>query len=291
MVPGQQRSSQDTAMLPLSAEDQLRVYAAVRSLEVRTTALESVIGHLKRTCVHGGDGAHGELVTAASEERWQLRQLVAQARQLDDRLGVKRGGEQGPAEHIGERSPRKGEPVGLRGTTDVIGVPELVSTLATLGKTGTLTLSAGESMFVLEIQEGHVVHAVTNMGDPDLRLGSILVAQNTLTAGELEESLEASADAKELLGSHLVRSATVTEEDLLMALDEQVRRVFDRAFALQGARFTFLEGQLSEIAQRATINTTELLLEAARQSDHRALEDECEMAVDVASAMDSLLEE
>jgi hypothetical protein len=113
------------------------------------------------------------------------------------------------------------------------------------------------------------VHAVTNRLEPEMRLGTILVAQNKLTETQLHAHLEASLQANELLGTQLVRSETVSAPDLREALEVQVRSIFDAAFELHDARFTFLEGNVSSIAQRVRLNTTHLLLEAARQSDER----------------------
>ena len=155
----------------------------------------------------------------------------------------------------------------IRGTTSVLGVPDLVNLLSSLQKTGTLSLQSDDAMFVFEFEGGKIVHAVTNQQKAELRLGTILVAQNVLTEQQLLESIQASVQAKSLLGSHLVHSATVSESDLRAALDMQVRRIFDAAFALRGAQFTFVEGCVSSIAQRTAVNTMELLLEAARQED------------------------
>lgn len=261
-------------MLALSPEVQLRIYASLRALETRTLALEAQVGSLKRCCVHGGPGAMPQLVGMASELRWQLRQIGDLSDELDGHLGLSRGVAatmpQPPAKPAAESAAPK-EPPGLRGTTDVLSVPDLVGTLSALRKTGTLALHAGEAMFVFEFQEGRVVHAVTNNQDPELRLGTILVAQNKLSQAQLQDCLDRSAVANELLGAHLVSSATVTESDLRAALDVQVHRIFDAAFELRSARFTFLEGNLSNIAQRTTVNTTELLLEAARVQDENGM--------------------
>ena len=249
-------------MLALAPETQLRAYASLRNLETRAQAVEELVGSLKRTCLHGGPGAIGELVSCSAELRWQLRQVHDLTGELEATLGVQRVGAPPP-------EPRREakEQGGLRGTTDILAVPDLVSLLSSLRKTGTLALQAEQSMFVFEFQEGKIVHAITNQKSPELRLGTILVAQNKLTEEQLQGSLDASAKANDLLGTHLVHSATVSEEDLRAALDVQVRKIFDAAFALPSARFTFLEGNLSNIAQRTAVNTTQLLLEAARQQD------------------------
>lgn len=252
-------------MLGMSPETQLRAYASLRSLETRAVAIEELIGSIKRACLHGGAGAITELISSAAELRWQLNKLGQLTTALESSLGVRHAGDPVPEKR--RDGPQVPEASGMRGTTDVIGVPDLVNLLSSLNKTGTLALHAGEAMFVFEFQEGRIVHAVTNTQDPGLRLGTILVAQNKLTEDQLQECLDASMEAKAMLGTHLVHSATVSESDLRAALDVQVRRIFDLAFALPFARYTFVDGSISNITQRTALNTTQLLLEAARQQD------------------------
>ena len=249
-------------MLSLTVEAQIHAYASLGGLEVRALEIESLVSRLKRRCLDGGPGALADMVGAAAELRWQIRQLAADAGELDTILGVRRDGAPPPDTRRDSR-----EFSGLRGTTDVVSVPDLVSLLSSLAKTGTLTIQAGESMFVLEFLEGSIVHTVTNRPNPELRLGTILVAQNKLTEEQLQQSLAAIAGSHALLGAQLVSSATVTASDLRGALELQVRKVFEDVFALKGARFTFVEGSISNIDQRVSMNTTHLLLEAARQRD------------------------
>lgn len=251
-------------MQVMSSETQLRAYAAIRSLEARTHALETMVGGLKRTCVHGGPGSGSDLIGAAAEVRWQLRQLFSHASELEQALGFASA-----KTPIREPARETAEPPGMRGTTDVIGVAELVSMLSSGRKTGTLTLQSADTMYVFEFQGGAVVHAVTNQPDPEFRLGTILVAKSMLTAEQLEANLVSSTQAQEMLGEHLVRSETVSAPDLRVALEIQVQRIFEAAFDLKGAKFTFLDGSLSQIAQRTSLNTMHLLLEAARQGDER----------------------
>ncbi|MFK7741188.1 MAG: DUF4388 domain-containing protein [Planctomycetota bacterium] len=254
-------------MLSLSPENQLRIYSVVRSIEARTAAFDSIVGSVKRTCVHGGLGVMTEIVSQTAELKWQLRKLHEESAKLAAEIGLNADPVPTAADATSSDSGSGDELPGLRGTTRAIGMPDLISTLSSLGKTGTLALNGDDVMFVFELQEGRIVHAVTNQGIPDMRLGTILVAQNKLTEEQLAASLQHCNDHQTMLGSHLVESATVTATDLRTALDEQVRRIFEHAFALDDARFTFLEGSISQLEQRTTVNTTELLLEAARQQD------------------------
>jgi len=271
-------------MSAMSPENHLRAYATLRSLETRSLAIEDLIGSIKRSCINGGLGAITDLIASTTELRWQLAKVNELTAILETSLGVQRGTEPAPPP---QRETM--ETGGMRGTTDVVGVPDLVSLLSSLHKTGTLALHAGQTMFVFEFQEGRIVHAITNHDSPDLRLGTILVAQNKLTEGQLQECLDASAEQKAMLGAHLVRSATVSEEDLRSALDLQVRRIFDQAFALPFARFTFVDGSISHIAQRTAINTTQLLLETARQRDEELRDRAGQHCAETRGALDSIL--
>jgi hypothetical protein len=245
----------------LPPESLIRAYAGLRSLEARIQAVEEVLGGLRQRCLTGGPNVLPDLVVASGELRWHVRQLEQQYQDFHQALGG--GGAADPPERRAE--PR--EHASMRGTTDVLAVSDLVSMLSNLRKTGTLTLQEGGSMFAFEFNAGAVVHAVTNRANKDLRLGTILVAQSKITEQQLRENLVAGTRDKEMLGARLVRTQTVSATDLRAALEEQVRRIFDAAFALQNARFSFFEGSVSQIAERASLNTTCLLLEAARQHD------------------------
>jgi Domain of unknown function (DUF4388) len=275
-------------MMSMSPETQLRAYAGIRTLETRSHALEALIGSLKRLCLHGGPGGSAELISSAAEVRWQIRQLNDYARELEASLGFVSNGNPSP-----EKRREVREPAGMRGTTDVLPVPDLVGVLSSARKTGTLTLQAGDTMYVFEFQDGVIVHAVTNQANPELRLGTILIAQSKLTEEELQENLDACLKASEMLGEHLVRSQTVSVPDLRAALEVQVRRIFEAAFGLEGAQFNFLEGSVSNIAQRTSLNTTHLLLEAARQGDERRRDGQPDgrptPMVAARSALDSIL--
>jgi hypothetical protein len=275
-------------MMSLSPETQLRAYAGIRTLESRSHALEAIIGSLKRLCLHGGPTGGAELISSAAEVRWQIRQLSDYARELETTLGFVSN-----SAPVAEKRREVQEPAGMRGTTDVLQVADLVGVLSSARKTGTLTLQAGDTMYVFEFQNGVIVHAVTNQANPDLRLGTILVAQSKLTEEQLQQNLDACTKASQMLGEHLVRSQTVSVPDLRAALEVQVRRIFEAAFGLEGAQFTFLEGSVSNIAQRTSLNTTHLLLEAARQGDERRRDGKADgrhtPMVAARSALDSIL--
>lgn len=252
-------------MLSLSLDSQIYAYACLGKLEARALEIEGVVSRLKRRCLAGGPGSLPELVGAASELRWQLRQITEQSQELEAMLGIRK--------HTQHQQPQQ-QPTagnqnfaGLRGTTATLSIPDLIGLLSSLAKTGTLTLQSGETMFVLEFVDGAVVHAVTNHRSPEWRLGTILVAQNKLKPEQLQAALDAVAQTNEMLGAQLLRTEMVTQADLRGALEVQVRKLFEHIFAVGEARFTFVDGSTSNLSQRVSLNTTQLLLETARARD------------------------
>jgi len=248
---------------PHEHDARVRAWNAMHALEGQAQDVEAVLAELKRLCLHGGDSA--AIAGAASDLRAMVRRLREDVAEGEVALDAVTEGAAPPERRAGARADGSV----LRGTTDVISAADLFGFLSSLQKTGTLTLQAPEAMFVFELQDGVVVHAATNLADPELRLGTILVEQGLLTEAELHDRVQESSAAHALLGGHLVDQQAVAVDDLRGAIEEQVHRIFDAALAAPGARFAFTEGSLSHIAQRASLNTTHLLLDAARLDDER----------------------
>jgi len=255
-----------------SLDSQIYAFAEIGKLERRVVEMEDLVGLVKRKCLDGSMAALPELVTATSDLRWHLKQVATHLFYVEQHLGITG---RGMPEVRGEptASETKQASTGLRGSTDCLALTDLLNLLSTLRKTGSLTLQAGETLYVLEFLEGAIVHAVTNQRRPEWRLGTILEAQCKLTTEQLQNNLAAVERTKELLGDRLVRTACVSENDLRVALELQVRSLFDDLFALRYARFAFTDGGISSIGQRVCLNTTQLLLETARRLDESEVED------------------
>lgn len=250
--------------MSLSLDSQIYAFAEIGKLEQRVLAIENLVATLKRKCLVTKSGTLPEMVGATAELRWQLGQIATLILGVEGHLGIKGRGSPGlPTETQSDAKL----PESLRGTTDSLAIPDLVNLLSSQKKTGSLTIRTGAAIYMLEFLEGAIVHAVTNETRPEWRLGTILEAQGKLTQEQLAESLAAIERTRELLGAELVRTARVSETDLRAALEIQVRKMFESIFALQKARFTFMEGTITNIGQRVYLNTTELLLETARRID------------------------
>lgn len=250
--------------MPLTLDSQIYAFAQIGKLEQRILAMENLIATLKRKCLVTSTGALPDMVGATAELRWQIGQVTALLLGIEGQLGIK--GRSAPT--VPQEIPAEAKlPESLRGTTDSLPIPDLVNLLSCYKKTGSLSIRSGETVYMLEFLEGAIVHAVTNESRPEWRLGTILETQGKLTQGQLAESLASIERTRELLGTELVRTARVTETDLRAALEVQVRKMFESIFALQNARFAFVDGSIMNIGQRVSLNTTELLLETARRID------------------------
>ena len=254
---------------PLPVDSQACTFAEIANLEKRVAEIEGLVAVLKAHCLAGGSWKQPELVSAMADLRCHARQILLQVTGMEKQLGAA-----GPAAAPAPQTPQVAEPPrnhhGLRGTTESLSIPELVHMLTAMKKTGSLSIHAGETLYLLEFLEGAIVHAVTNRRSPEHRLGTILVAQNKLTAEQLQESLATVQRTNEMLGTQLVRTAMISESDLRAALGLQVSLLFQHLFALRDARFTFADGATSGIGQRVNMNTMQLLLETARRQDEGA---------------------
>lgn len=249
-----------------SLDSQIYAFAEIGKLERRIAEVEDLVGVVKRKCLDGSTNALPELVTTTSELRWHLKHVATHLFYVEHHLGIT--GRSMPA--VPDAPPTteaKTVPAGLRGSTDTLALTDLLNLLSSLRKTGSLTLQAGDTIYALEFLEGSIVHAVTNHRSPEWRLGTILEAQCKLTAEQLQDSLAAVERTKELLGDQLLRTERVSESDLRAALEMQVRNLFESLFAIQYARFSFVEGSISAVGQRVCLNTTRLMLETARRQD------------------------
>jgi Domain of unknown function (DUF4388) len=154
----------------------------------------------------------------------------------------------------------------LTGVTKKMPIASILEFLSVNRQSGTLYLTNLQETFSLEILEGDVVHASSDLSTQEQLLGSILVARDKIGTEQLEDfyrrftphaSADNSADHEEL----------VSREDLKLALEAQVQELFNRLYAADDCSFHFYEGETSGVEQRIRMNVTRLLLESARTQD------------------------
>ena len=159
----------------------------------------------------------------------------------------------------------------LRGHTRSLALPDVISMLSMHRKSGTLRVVAKSSSYMIEFQDGAVVHTVCTPQRQELLLGSILVALDRLRPERLQDFLSSFDPRQGPIGIALARAGMVSMDDLRDALSYLVRELFHRIFALEDAMFSFTDDEQSKLEMRIRINTTELLLDTARRRDEASV--------------------
>lgn len=153
---------------------------------------------------------------------------------------------------------------GHSASIELAGVVELISLQR---KTGLLRVKARSETFLLEFEDGDVVHAVSDNAPIRDRLGEILVDQGALDRDVLRDLLMKYRGSRKRLGTHFEIQQLVGEAGLRRALEEQVQRLFHRLFAAEDAYFEFMEDAGTEQFQKVRLGATALLLESAHLID------------------------
>lgn len=155
----------------------------------------------------------------------------------------------------------------LRGHSRSLALPDVISMLSMHRKSGTLRVVAKSGSFMVEFQDGAVVHTVCTPQRQELLLGSILVALERIRPERLQDFLSSFDPSRGPIGIALARAGMVSMDDLRDALSHQVREFFQRIFALDDAMYSFTDDEHSKLELQIRINTTELLLDTARRRD------------------------
>ncbi|MCA8974780.1 MAG: DUF4388 domain-containing protein [Planctomycetes bacterium] len=155
----------------------------------------------------------------------------------------------------------------LSATGDFASTADLISVLGGQRSNGILQIETGTECFQLEFVDGDIVHAQSDECPVGDRLGDILVEQGVVGRDVIEGVL-ADADGQRL-GVALSQLWLVSHEQLLEALEEQIRRQCSRMFTLAPRQYTFWRGPPLRAQQHLRMNTTGLILDSARLADER----------------------
>lgn len=250
----------------LDPDAQVQAYRVILQWENRCQQIDALVSRVKQILL--SDSAEISLpdaVAVMQEMRWQVKGILEQTGELERVVGIQRVSLSAAT----EPSPSDAPTHSIRGSTHTIPVPDLLSLLGSHKKTGTLRIQTRHERFVLEFLEGAIVHAASDSPRPDQLLGEILVASQKLRADKLDEFLDKYCPDDGRIGEVMARTKLVSEEDLCDALEMQVKKLFERLFVLEDATFCFNDGPVSDIELRVSLNTTQLLLEAARFDDEK----------------------
>ena len=253
----------------LDPNAQVQAYRVILETENRVQQIDALVARVKHVLL--SDTAQmllPDAVAVLQEMRWQVKGILDQASELERAIGIQRVSLSNSTEPAAvDDAPTHS----IRGSTHTIPIPDLVSLLSSQKKTGTLRIQTRHERFVLEFLEGAVVHAASDSPRPDQLLGEILVSSNKISTDRLDEFLDRYRVEDGRIGEVMTRAKLVSEEDLCDALEIQVRKLFERLFVLEDAQFCFNDGPVSDVELRVSLNTTQLLLEAARNEDEQSL--------------------
>ncbi|MFO1078087.1 MAG: DUF4388 domain-containing protein [Planctomycetota bacterium] len=171
-----------------------------------------------------------------------------------------------PPDHAAVDASPDHEPV-LCATGAFCSVGDLVSFLHSVESTGILEVVTAPERFTIEFVSGFIVHAESDRAPAGQRLGDILVEQGAV-GREALEALMATGPAGRI-GQLLLAHGLVDTEQLVVALEEQIHRLFGRLLAATADEVTYWSGPPIRAHEHMCINTTGLMLESARLRDER----------------------
>jgi len=110
---------------------------------------------------------------------------------------------------------------------------------------GTLYVQAGRETLAFEFVGGCITQTANDGVVTDERLGNLLVELGSCTRDQLARAFaKMNPDQNHLLGEMLVRECTVSNRQIVAALEQQVQRRVRRACATADAHFDFADGEL-----------------------------------------------
>jgi len=160
--------------------------------------------------------------------------------------------------------PEESEEFSIKGEITHSGVPFLLRSLLASRETGILTFRSGDVSKSVYMREGQVVFVTST--DPDERLGESLLVRGKIT---FEQFLEASKLIRpgRRLGAILVELSALDSDDLIPAVDEQIRDILLDLFVWKSGEYEFVIKQI-DLAGLVTVNVPvdNLILEALRRN-------------------------
>ena len=166
----------------------------------------------------------------------------------------------------------------LSGNLEDVSVADALQFIHLGGRTGTLTLQAGEVTAEIGFHQGRIVNA---WGPGSKRLGELLLDAKVIDQPTLEAALRAqeSQAPRRSLGQILVALGAVTPENMYRAVEQQIERtVYDLVTWTQGT-FHFALDDLKpiddiavfpgDVIQHLNLDTQMVLLDALRIFDER----------------------
>jgi hypothetical protein len=163
-----------------------------------------------------------------------------------------------------EQRQTSGLPASLiNGRLEGLSVPDLLWNLCRNRSTGVLHVTARGITKKVYINEGRIVFALS--GDPDDRLGDMLLREGLITLDQFEEAFTKLSSGKRL-GTLLVDAGHLSPENLVRGVLSQVKGIVLGLFPLEEGEYAFAEGPLpTDEVITLGMRTAEILLQGIRQ--------------------------
>lgn len=157
----------------------------------------------------------------------------------------------------------------LQGTIKDFGLADILQLIGIQRKTGILSLEHENERVELKFLEGSVVGAETAGNSAEDLLGTVLVRTGRITEQQLTDALATQKQTLQRLGHILVKRGWLTQEDLVEALRTQSLQIIFRLFRWRDGTYQVrLVDDLDYDQQHATpISSETILMEGARMVD------------------------
>lgn len=157
----------------------------------------------------------------------------------------------------------------LRGTLRDFSLGEILQLIGYQRKTGVLTVEGEQDTVLVSFVEGQVVAADSVKRPFENRVGSLLVRAGKITPEILNRALEEQKRSRQRLGSVLLAQKSISANDLRSALRTQILNLIYRLFRWKDGRYFFSQESFVDYdADHFTpVATENILMEAARMSD------------------------
>ena len=138
-------------------------------------------------------------------------------------------------------TPRRGS---LQGTSQSMPLLSVFQFLGRMRKSGTLHVRMRKEELAFVLEQGCIAFATSNQLVAEERLGDLLVDAEACTRNQVEV-MQAMANviSSDLFGQQAIESGIATHEQVLQAIEAQVRLRFTRCCKGSDASYEFVEGE------------------------------------------------
>lgn len=154
----------------------------------------------------------------------------------------------------------------IQGSLATMALTELLQWLGNACKTGTLSIERNKVVKRILVRDGRVIACASQ--EPSDMLGHFLVSRGKISEEMLRKSLALQETKKAHLGRILVDSGALTEEDLLLLLEDKAQETIFGLFDWDDAEFRFTDGETADpYIFAVNMRVEDILLRGAQRWD------------------------